>query len=199
MQLAPGVAFSRIEDFEDSMNTFIVFFRGINVGGHRGLLMKDLRAVLGRLGLQNVKTYLQSGNAVFQSSTCDRRKLSHEIGLAIHESHHFIPEVFVLSVEDLRAAIASNPFPEGASDPKSLHLSWLRSRAVEPDLEKLESLRSGSEKYELVDRVFYLHAPDGIGRSKLAANVEKVLGVGMTGRNWRTVNAVLSIALEMAE
>ena len=181
------------------MNTFIALFRGINVGGHGRLLMKDLRAVLEGLGLKNVKTYLQSGNVVFQSSSSDSRKLSHEIGTAISERYQFTPVVFILSIEELRSDIASNPFPEGEDHPKSLHLFFLKSRPNRPDLAKLESLRSASEKFELLGTVFYLHAQDGVGPSKLAANVEKVLDVVVTARNWRSVNAVLSIALEVAE
>lgn len=180
------------------MNTHIALIRGINVGGHRRLLMKDLRAILERLGLSNVKTYLQSGNVVFQSSSGDTCQLSHDIGKAISESCQFTPEVFVLSLEEWRSDIASNPFPEGECDPTSLHLFFLRSRPDSPDMGKLESLRSANEKFELSGTVFYLHAPDGIGRSKLAANVEKALGVVLTARNWRSVKAVMSIALEVA-
>src|SRR5262245_43995429 len=40
-----------------------------------------------------------------------------------------------------------------------------------------------SERFHLMDKVFYLHAPEGIGRSKLAANAEKLLGAPMTDRN----------------
>jgi uncharacterized protein (DUF1697 family) len=79
-----------------------------------------------------------------------------------------------------------------------LHFFFLKSRPNTPDMAKLESLRSASEKFELIEKTFYLHTPDGIGRSKLAANVEKVLGVVVTARNWRSVNAVMSMALEVA-
>ena len=73
------------------------------------------------------------------------------------------------------------------------------SKPTNPDLEKLESLRSPTEKFELSGTVFYLYAPDGIGWSKLAAKVEKALGVAVTGRNWRSVGAVMSLALEVAD
>ena len=106
--------------------------------------MKDLRALLESLGLKNVKTYLQSGNAVFQTSSPNSSQLSHDIGMAIGESHQFTPEVLVLSIEELRSAIASNPFPEGEDQPTSLHFGFLKSRPSKPDLAKLESLRSAS-------------------------------------------------------
>ena len=181
------------------MNTFIALFRGINVGGHNRLLMKDLRAALEGLGFINVKTYLQSGNVVFQGGSPDSGQISHDISHAISEGCQLTLEVFVLSLEELRSAIVSNPFPEGEGDPKSLHFSFLKSRPGSPDLAILESLRSPSEKFELIGNIFYLHAPDGIGRSKLAAKVEKSLGVVLTGRNWRTVNAIMSMASEIAD
>ncbi len=65
------------------------------------------------------------------------------------------------------------------------------------DEKKIASLRSASESYQLIGRVFYLHAPEGVGRSKLAANVEKALGVPVTARNWRSVNAILSLAAKV--
>lgn len=74
----------------------------------------------------------------------------------------------------------------------------MKSRPTNPDLAELESLRSATERFELSETVFYLHAPDGIGRSKLAAHVEKALGVVQTGRNWRSVQAILSLASEVS-
>jgi uncharacterized protein (DUF1697 family) len=180
------------------MKTHIALLRGINVGGHGRLPMKDLREILENLGLTNVKTYLQSGNAVFQSNSGHTDELSRDIGSAITESHGFTPEVLVLSLEELQSAIASDPFPAAAKDPKTLHLFFLKSRPENPGLAKLDSLRTANEKFELLDLVFYLHTPDGIGQSKLGSNVEKALGVAVTARNWRSVNAVMSLALEVA-
>jgi uncharacterized protein (DUF1697 family) len=66
-----------------------------------------------------------------------------------------------------------------------------------PDLGALESIKGDSEQFALKDGVFYLHAPDGIGRSKLAASAERLLGVAMTGRNWRTVCKVMAMAKQL--
>jgi len=179
------------------MNTFVALLRGINVGGKNILPMKELTAVLEGSGLKNVQTYIQSGNVVFQCKATKMQEITRDIGTAIRNSHGFTPKVFVLSVQELNNAIVSNPFPEGDSDPKSLHLSFLESSPANPDLKKLEFLKSGTERFKLIDTVFYLHAPDGIGRSKLAANVEKSLGVAMTARNWRTARTVLSMAMKV--
>ena len=181
------------------MNTHVALLRGINVGGHGILPMKELRALLEDLGLANVKTYLQSGNAVFQCRAKDARRLERKIGKAIRESRGFAPGILVLSLAELRSAVEANPFPAGEDDPKTLHLFFLKSRPENPDLARLESLRARSEEFKLTESVFYLHAPEGIGRSKLAVKVEKALGVPGTGRNWRSVCASLAMARESAD
>ena len=176
------------------MKTYIALFRGINVGGNNVLPMKDLVALLENLGSQNVKTYIQSGNAVFQNKEENASLLSNRIRAAIKKSHGFEPQVLLLKPEEIERAVESNPFPEAESEPKTLHLHFLASMPKNPDLGALESIKSDRERFALKDGVFYLHAPDGIGRSKLAANTEKVLGVATTGRNWRTVRKVLAMA-----
>lgn len=178
------------------MNTYVALFRGINVGGKNRLPMKELSAVLEALGLKEVRTYIQSGNVAFQTKPRDQNELVRDMGAAIGKSHGFVPKVLILSIEELRDAIVSNPFPEGEKEPKSLHLFFLGSSPESPDLERLSSLQSESERFKLSGSVFYLLAPEGIARSRLAANVEKALGVTVTARNWRSANAVLQMALK---
>lgn len=80
---------------------------------------------------------------------------------------------------------------------KSLHFFFLESKPCNPELEKLSELKTESEKFELIDCVFYLYAPEGIARSKLAAQVEKCVGVPTTARNWNTVSKLLSMASDL--
>ena len=176
------------------MQTLIALFRGINVGGRNKLPMRALVAVLEDLGLTDVKSYIQSGNAVFHADGVDNAELSDAITTAIQERHGFAPQVLLLGISDLANAIAANPFPEAEVDPKSLHLYFLASLPAEPDLESLAEGQLASEQFALAGMVFYLHAPDGIGRSKLAANVEKAMGVPVTARNWRSVSKILELA-----
>ncbi len=178
----------------DLMETRIALFRGINVGGKNVLPMKELTSMLEDIGAKNVKTYIQSGNAVFQTEEADARLLAHEIRAVTGERHRFEPHVLVLTLEEFEDAVESNPFPEAESEPKTLHLLFLDSSPESPDLGSLENIKGERESFSLNDRVFYLHAPDGIGRSKLAANAEKLLGVPATARNWRTVGKVLALA-----
>jgi len=178
------------------MKSYIALFRGINVGGKNVLPMKALKALLENLDLQNVKTYIQSGNVVFQSNEKNASWLSSKISAEIKKSHGFEPKVLLLDIEEMEKAIGSNPFPEAESEPKTLHLNFLASVPETPDLKALKSLKKENERFELKGNVFYLHAPDGVGRSKLAANAERLLGVAMTGRNWRTVSKIMAIAKE---
>ena len=176
------------------MKTYIALLRGINVGGKNALPMKELVAMLESIGAQNIKTYVQSGNAVFQIEETRAPTLSSTISSTIKKRRGFEPRVLLLELEQLQKVVESNPFPEAETEPKSLHLHFLASVPNNPDFDALESIKTDRERFLLEDGVFYLHAPDGIGRSKLAANAERLLGVSITGRNWRTVCKVLSMA-----
>ncbi|MBI4730584.1 MAG: DUF1697 domain-containing protein [Chloroflexi bacterium] len=176
------------------MKTYVALFRGLNVGGKNILPMKDLIAVLEDIGCRNVKTYIQSGNAVFESSINESAQLSKNIGNEIKVRRGFEPYVLLLGLEDIEKAITNNPFREAEKDPQALHVGFLPSAPKNPDLKALENLRSASERFRLIDNVFYLHAPEGIGRSKLAASAERLLGVTMTDRNWRTVCKIKEMA-----
>jgi uncharacterized protein (DUF1697 family) len=174
------------------MKTFIALFRGINVGGNNILPMKELVDVLESLGLQNVKTYKQSGNAVFQSKTGDVKLLAQKIGSAIKKSKGFEPKILLLEASAFAQAIKSNPYPEAEAN--TLHLSFLYSTPPSSSLQALAEIKKANESFHLAKDVFYLQAPDGIGRSKLATSLERLLGVPATSRNWNTVCKLLAMA-----
>ena len=164
------------------------------MGGKNTLPMKELVAVLEDLGARRVRTYIQSGNAVLETDAQDASLLSSRISVAVEKRRGFEPKVLLLALEDLERAISRNPFPEAEADPKALHAGFLASIPERPNLAALEGLRRASERFHLIDDVLYLHAPDGVGRSKLAANAERLVGVPMTDRNWRTVCKVRDLA-----
>ena len=178
------------------MNTYVALFRGINVGGKNPLPMKELVALLEDLGARKIKTYIQSGNAVFQSAEMNIAQFTKKITDEIKKRQVFNPYVLVLGLEEIEKAIEENPFPEAETDPATLHLGFLAFAPENPDLSKLASFKKESERFHLSGRVFYLHAPEGVGRSKLSANAEKLLGVPMTDRNWRTVCKIREMAKE---
>ena len=131
---------------------------------------------------------------MFQSEGTNASLLADTISAAIKKSRSFKPQVLLLEPEEIENAVGENPFPEALSEPKTLHLYFLSSEPQRPDLDTLQSIKGNRERFVLKDGVFYLHAPHGIGRSKVAANAEKLLGVSMTGRNWRTVCKIMEMA-----
>ncbi len=176
------------------MATWIALLRGINVVGHRVLPMNALAALLTREGLRNVRTYIQSGNVVFQCSRRTPNTLARRISQLVLDHHGFRPQVIVLSHQDLVRAAAGNPFPEAEASPTALHLFFLATSPPTPDVASLSRLRRGREAFELRGNVFYLHTPDGFQESKLAARAERLIGVAATARNWRTVSRLLEFA-----
>jgi uncharacterized protein (DUF1697 family) len=176
------------------MKTYIALLRGINVGGRNTLPMNELVARLEEVGCDEVRTYIQSGNAVFRHATQDAPRLAERISTAIRASHGFGPDVLLLTADQLERAVASNPFADAEAEPSRLHLFFLAGSAPSPDTAAIERLRADNERFVLESDVAYLHAPDGIGRSRLAAGLEKALGVAATGRNWRSVNKILDMA-----
>lgn len=164
------------------------------MGGNNSLPMKELVVLLEDMGAKKVRTYIQSGNAVFHSAEKNTTQLSKQLAAEIRMRHGFEPHVLLIGLEAINTAIAKNPFPEAEADPGSLHLGFLASTPKNPDLEKLNSLKKASERFHLSDKVFYLHAPEGVGRSRLAASAEKLLGVPMTDRNWKTVCKIRELA-----
>jgi uncharacterized protein (DUF1697 family) len=176
------------------MQNCIALFRGINVGGRHIVPMEELVAALEGIGLQQVRTYIQSGNVVFRSSDASAAELSEQVGAAVESRFGFRPELFLLTLEEFAEITASNPFPEAESAPSTLHLSFLASAPSSPNLVALAALRAPNERFALRPGAFFLHAPDGIGRSKLAAGAERHLGVASTTRNWRSVLQILALA-----
>lgn len=165
----------------------VLLLRGINVGGHGKLPMADLRAILTGLGAEDVKTYIQSGNAVFSGALG-----AGQITDAIEAKAGFRPPAILLTENEFSAIQAANPFVDAAmADPKSVH-AWICDGPPAPMKPETLALAT-SETVKIHGNTCYLHAPDGIGRSKLAAKLDKVLGRPTTARNWRSVEAIAAL------
>lgn len=167
------------------MPACVALLRGINVGGHNKLPMAEFRALLEELGCRNVATYIQSGNALFEHDAIDG--LSGCISDAIEKKFGFRPPILLIGANDFTRVVDENPFADDDIEAKFIHIAFLLSPAEKADFARIESLLGANERYELTDLAFYLSAPDGIARSKLAADIEKCLGVSATARNWRSV------------
>jgi uncharacterized protein (DUF1697 family) len=182
----------------DPVKTWIALLRGINVGGARKLPMKSLVATLEGDGFRAVRTYIQSGNVVFQSAKATAHSIGTRIALLIKQEFKFDVPVMTLSDTELFEALRNNPLPKAISEPSYFHVCFLAETPAKPDLNSLTLLKTAKEAFALKGRVFYMYTPDGAGNSKLAARVERALGVDTTCRNWRTVNELLEMCAEIA-
>jgi len=176
------------------MKTWIALLRGINVGGRNRLPMKSLSQILESAGCEQVKTYIQSGNVVFKADIESTARFGEEIGQVIEREHGFCPAIRLLTGDELGYAIASNPYPEATSEPKALHLSFLERPPEEARISAANQLLSESESFTVTGKLLYLHAPEGIGRSKFAGGIDRALQMQTTGRNWRTVMKLEELA-----
>ena len=174
--------------------TWVGLVRGINVGGAHIVPMARLRELLDAAGFSNVRTYIQSGNIVAESTLKNRDKVAAKIADAIESEYGFRPAVLVLSAEEINSALLENPFPQAESEPKTLHFYFLQCDGATLSEAEFQKFAAANEQYCLKSGVFYFYAPDGIGRSKLAGKVEKLLGVPTTARNLATVMAVVDLA-----
>lgn len=170
------------------MNTYITLFRGINVGGNNLLPMKELVALCESLGATKVNTYIQSGNLVYQHT----EDLTVSLQAKVQAQFGFTPQILTLPLSTYRYLLEENPYQD--EEPKHVHCFFCFPNVAKAELEKIATLKADSEHYLITEKAFYLLAPDGIGRSKLAAKVEKLLGVSTTARNLNSLNKILRLA-----
>ncbi|MEU3772795.1 DUF1697 domain-containing protein [Streptomyces sp. NPDC032472] len=170
---------------------YAALLRGINVGGKKKVPMAELREVLEGLGHGAVRTYVQSGNAVF-GAPAERgaEALARELEQAIEARFGFAVACLVVDGAFLRAVVEACPFPAGELEGRQLHVTFL---SEQPDPSRFARIEAGDflpEEFRVGDRVLYLYAPDGLGRSKLAEALYRpavLKGIDATTRNWNTV------------
>jgi len=170
----------------------IALLRGVNVGGHRRILMEELQDLFKELGYVDPRTYVQSGNVVFGAKP--GKGHGKKITAAIAKRFgHDVPTV-VIEAEEFARAVAANPLAGRAAVEKLwLYVGFFEGTPDSP--EAVDDLPcAGGEIVELVDGCLYLAYPPSQEKSKLGlAVIERSLGVTATIRNWKTVNALLSM------
>lgn len=170
------------------MTRWIALLAGINVGGKRTVPMAELRKVFTDLGYQQVQTYIQSGNVLFEADTDKEAPLLKAIRPALSAAFGWDIEVLLRTLPELEAVLAGNPFSDRQDDPTKLLVTFL---AAEPEADRAARLQppaGETGELRLVGREIYLHTPDGYGKSKLNnANLAKLAGVAATTRNWKSV------------
>ncbi len=165
------------------MQTYIVLLRGINVGGHHILPMKAFVALLELNHFTQVSYYIQSGNLVLQSDTHPEEKIRR----LIHENYSFLPALFVITKAEFLSAIDNNPYL--SYEGKTVHFCFCK-KPITLNIANIDHIKDPSESYQVHGNTFYLHAPNGIGRSKLVSKIDACLGQQTTSRNLNTVNKI---------
>ncbi|MFD6916096.1 DUF1697 domain-containing protein [Streptomyces virginiae] len=175
---------------------YAVLLRGINVGGNKKVPMAELRSLLEGLGHGEVRTYLQSGNAVFSSARQDPTDFARELEAAVEAHFGFRVACLVLDGAYLRGVAEACPFPAAELEGKQLHVTFCSEQPGPERFAALDEAAYLPEEYRIGDRVVYLHVPEGLGRSKLAEALAKpavVKGLDVTTRNWNTVAKLVEL------
>jgi uncharacterized protein (DUF1697 family) len=180
------------------MPIYIAMLRGINVGGHKRIKMDQLRDSLEALGLQQVKTYIQSGNVVFKTATTSPAALTKKIESKILSQFGFPVSVICRTVHEIENIIKNNPFMNQAElDHEKFHVAFLSQVPAPAALKRLAGLTLAPDQSCCLGREVYLYFPNGHSGSTLWKHpLDGVLSVVTTTRNWRTVNTLHKMCLD---
>ncbi|CAN5765948.1 DUF1697 domain-containing protein [soil metagenome] len=171
---------------------YVAFLRGINVGGKNKIKMETLREVCVSIGFENVKTYINSGNVIFETRKKDDKKLAAKIESAIEKEFSLNIKTMVRSFSEVQDIIKHNPFDGQFENDKDLHVFFLDEELPEEKRELLLSNNNENEKFAVRNReIFYLKFLDFSDSLMGKDYIGKTLKVSATARNWRTVNKVL--------
>jgi uncharacterized protein (DUF1697 family) len=174
----------------------IVLLRGINLGARNRISMPELREALTDAGFDDVRTYVQSGNVVLESSASSEQ-VARKCERVIKERFKLDVDVVVRTRAELARVVKRDPLADVVTNPKRYQVTFL---ATKPDAKVVRKLKAAAVEPEQVvhsGRELYAWHPDGVGRSKLATLLSGPrLGVTATARNWATVTKLLAMADE---
>ncbi|KKO04861.1 hypothetical protein LCGC14_0081730 [marine sediment metagenome] len=178
------------------MTTYVAFLRGINVSGKHKVLMSELRKLCENLNLQQVMTYIQSGNIVFNSTVGSTVELEELLSKAILNDFGFNVPVIVKTVSGLQEILNHNPFITDVEIlSKQIYFVLFKNN---PNIDALENFKSESfdnEEFVIVDTCIYLKCKSGYGKAKLNNNlIERKLKVLATTRNYRTMIKLIELS-----
>ena len=180
------------------MHSYVAMLRGINVSGSKPVKMEALRASFEALGFKNVRTYVQSGNVVFDAKERAAAPLGPKIAARMKRDFGFDVPVLVLGAGELGKVVDENPFLKQRGqeiDLTKLHVTFLAGAPGPAGLKKMAGLSSGRDTFRCLGTSIYLLCPDGYGNTKLSNNAfERALGAAATTRNWKTVTTLAAMA-----
>jgi len=181
---------------DGQLTSYVAMLRGINVSGQKIVKMERLRASFGALGFSRVRTYVQSGNVIFEAPNDSPDSLSGKIKEMILSDYGFSVPVILRTSAEMKKIAGDNPFlTERGIDHSGLHVTFLSELPEKAALGKLDSLNGDPDQFRIRNREVYLYCPNGYGRSKLSNSAfEKLLSVEATTRNWKTVNMLVEMS-----
>lgn len=176
------------------MSIHVALLRGINVGGHNKLPMKDLAALFGEAGCNDVRTYIQSGNVVFGATAGLARRIPDIMCRLINDRFDLQIPVVTRSADELATIVSTNPYAGDGADEKQLHVAFLADTPSAASLAALDPHRSPPDEFVVHRAEIYLRCPNGVARTKLTnAYFDATLETTSTMRNWRTTLKLLEM------
>jgi uncharacterized protein (DUF1697 family) len=170
-----------------AMNRYALLLRGVNVGTKNSLPMAELRAMLEKLGCTHVQTYVQSGNAVFETKLAEAA-VTKAIEHALRACMGRPIATTLRTMREMKAIVDGNPFPQVATKPAYLCVTFLSHAPAKAEVGPLHSVDWTPELFKVAGREIYTWHPNGQGRSPLAVALDKLpLRGAVTRRNWNTV------------
>ncbi len=148
------------------MQPYVALLRGVNVGGRARLSMEELRGCFAALGFGKVRTYIQSGNVVFEPRKASASGMVESLQEGIKARLGLEVRVLVRNAKEMSKIIEKSPFPESQRD--MTHVTFLASEPESVTIKEIESLQDKKEKFLFSGREIYLYCPNGYGRSKLS-------------------------------
>jgi len=176
---------------------YVAFLRAVNVSGSNRISMEELQKVFLETGFANIKTYLQSGNVVFETQESSITVLQDTLETAISQKLGLEVKVLVFSKDEFEKIIQGNEFLSRGLSPDFLHVTLLKEPHGPGLSIKAQDRKSPTEQILLAGRFLYLHCPEGYGKTKLSnTSLEKWAGSVGTTRNWKTIMAVNQLLQE---
>ena len=174
------------------------FLKGINVGGNKKIDMQGLRRLISEAGCGDVRTHLQSGNAVFSYESSDLASLPTRIEQAIKSDYGFSSKVILREERSLTKAMKSDPLLAIAKDPSRHLIGFLEDTPRSGAVKAAESTSTDRDLLRVVGQHLYMWCPNGISASPLfKVNFDRMLETTVTMRNWNTVSRVAQLLADI--
>jgi uncharacterized protein (DUF1697 family) len=173
---------------------YVALLRGINVGGKNMIKMEKLREVFAKLGFENVKTYINSGNIAFDTKKTADDKLAEKIAGAIKKEFGFNISTMVRPADELGDIVAKNPYVGQFDDDRYCHVFFLEKELTPEQEASLLEQANEDELIAVNGRTVYYMLKISILDSALGKGfLDKKLKVTNTARNWRTTKTIAEL------